>query len=59
MNPHEYKVPPFTHGEIVTMRFSLKEIICRWLTWRKDPVWRENIREAIAAYRKLQQSEVA
>jgi hypothetical protein len=59
MNPHEYKVPPFTLGELATLRFSIKEMLCRWWQWRKDPVWRQSIRECIAAYRKLQQQEVA
>jgi hypothetical protein len=58
MNPHEYKVPPFTLGELSTVRFSVKEMVCRWWQWRKDPVWRSHIREAIAAIRKLQQQEV-
>lgn len=58
MNPHEYKVPPFTLGELSTVRFSVKEAVCRWWKWRKDPVWRSHIREAIAAIRKLQQQEV-
>jgi hypothetical protein len=58
MNPHEYKVPPFTLGELSTVRFSVKETVCRWWKWRKDPVWRSHIREAIAAIRKLQQQEV-
>lgn len=59
MNQHEYKVPAFTLGELATLRFSAKETLCGWLKWRKDPFWRERIREAIAAYRKLQQQEVA
>jgi hypothetical protein len=58
MNTHEYKVPPFTLGELATLRFSVKEMVCRWWKWRHDPVWRSNIREALAAARKLQQQEV-
>jgi hypothetical protein len=59
MNTHEYTVPAFTLGELATLRFSVKEMVCRWWKWRHDPAWRTNIREAIAAIRKLQQSEVA
>jgi hypothetical protein len=59
MNTHEYKVPPFTLDEVVTLRFSVKETICRWWPWRHDPKWRENIRGAVSAARKLTQMEVA
>lgn len=59
MNQHEYKVPAFTLGELATLRFSARDTLCRWLKWRRDPVWRQHIREAIAAIRKLQQQEVA
>lgn len=58
MNEHTYKVPPFTLGELATLRFSVKEMVCRWWKWRRDPEWRKNIREAIAAIRKLQTQEV-
>lgn len=53
-----YKVPPFTTMELVSMRVAVKHDICRFLKWRKDPVWRKRIRTYISAYRKLQQQEV-
>ena len=53
-----YKVPPFTTLEIVSMRVALKNAICRFWQWRKDPVWREHLRTHVTAYRKLQQQEV-
>jgi hypothetical protein len=59
MNEPTYKVPAFTLGEVVTLRFSVKEMICRWWSWRHDPQWRENIRGAVSAARKLQRMEVA
>jgi hypothetical protein len=58
MNPHEYKIPPLTAGELATIRLATKDTLCRWLKWRRDPVWREYIREAIAAIRKLETLEV-
>jgi hypothetical protein len=58
MKLHRYKVPPLTQDELITVRISLKETICRWWSWRHDPVWRSNIREAITALRKLQRQEV-
>jgi len=59
MNEPTYKVPAFTLGELATLRFSAREVVCRWWKWRRDPEWRKNIREAIAAIRKLQAQEVA
>jgi hypothetical protein len=59
MNPHQYKVPPFTVGELATLILSAKDTVCRWYAWRHtDPVWPKYIREAIAAIRKLQAQEV-
>jgi hypothetical protein len=54
-----YRTPAFTTLELVSMRVAVKHDICRFLKWRKDPVWREHIRTYISAYRKLQQQEVA
>ena len=54
-----YKVPPFTVLELVSMRVSLKDSVCRFFKWRHDPVWREHLRTHISAYRKLQREEVA
>lgn len=56
--PH-YTVPALTLGELATVRFSVKETLCRWWPWRKDAFWRANIRECIAALRKLKQQEGA
>jgi hypothetical protein len=43
----------FTLGEIVTARYALLECVRRWWPWRQHAYWRGNIREAVAACRKL------
>ena len=53
-----YRVPALTTLELVSMRVALKDGICRFWQWRKDPVWRDTIRTYVTAYRKLQQQEV-
>jgi hypothetical protein len=59
MNPHQYTVPALTLDEVATTRTALKSSICAWMKWRHQGQWREIIRGAISAYRKLQQTEVA
>jgi hypothetical protein len=55
----KYKVPTFTLGELATLKFAVREQLCRWMKWRSDPMWRMHVREAITTYRKLGQSEAA
>lgn len=56
---HTYTVPALTCRELLALRCAVLEDVRRFLKWRKDPHWRQTIRECIAAYRKLQRMEVA
>lgn len=54
-----YTVPAFTCMELVSLRCSLREDVCRFFKWRHDPQWRQTIRACISAYRKIERAEVA
>lgn len=53
------RIPAMTVAETVSLRCAIKRSVCLFWKWRNDPAWRNEIRVCIAAYRKLQQTEVA
>jgi len=59
MTETTYKVPAFTVQELICLRVALRDDVCRFYKWRHDTSWRQTLRATIAAYRKLQQAEVA
>jgi hypothetical protein len=52
------RVPPLTVAETVALRCAIKRSVCMFWKWRTDPAWRNEIRVCVAAYRKLQRTEV-